>query len=140
MAATEAEIAYEMGLEVETAAGSGVYFELGEVTEIPEPNEQVDQQEATHMKSPGRRKEFVAGLTDPGDMAIQGNYIHGSPTDAFIKAWRLSGENRSTRIVFEDATGTEFPSFVTGYDKPHSVGQVRKFTLNLKVAGDLTDF
>ncbi len=135
---TDATIGYDYGIEVETAAGSGVFFELAEVTNITPPSDSVDDVDATHMKSPGRVREFISGLSDPGDMSLDMNYVPGEATDAFIVAWRLSGETREVRIVHPDAsavTHDQFPAYVKGYTPTMSIGEKLSATLSLKVAG-----
>lgn len=136
MAASEAVIGYGTIIEVENAAGSGVFVELGEVTSITPPNDAVDQIEVTHMQSPNRTKEFIAGLSDPGEMSVEINHIPGSDTDEFVIAWRTSGEKRSTRIVYPNSGPTDtFPTFVLGYSPTLAVADKLSATLNLKVAG-----
>lgn len=133
-------IAYELGFEVENAAGSGVFVEIAKVTNISPPNDSVDDVEATHMKSPGRTKEFVAGLRDPGEMSLDLNHIPGSDTDTFIIDWRTSGETRSCRIVYPDDYDVDadtFPAYVRSYAPTMSVGALMTSTLGLKVAGQV---
>lgn len=133
---TEAAIGYGTYFEVETSAGSGVYTELGEVTNITPPNLSVDQIETTHTRSPARTKEFISGLTDPSDMSVEMNYVTGGDTDDFILAWRASGESRSCRIKHNQNSAIDtFPAFILGYQTTIPVGDKKSATLNLKVAG-----
>lgn len=132
---TEAEIGYGSYFEVEDSAGSGTYTELGEVTNITPPNLSVDQIEVTHMRSPSRTKEFISGLTDPGDMSVEMNYVTGGATDEFILAWRASGESRACRIKHNSGDIDTFPAFILGYQTALPVADKKSATLNLKVAG-----
>jgi predicted secreted protein len=135
---TDAVLGYDVGISVESAAGSGVFIEIAEVTNVTPPSDTVDDIDATHMKSPGRVREFISGLSDPGDMSLDGNYIPGSDTDAFIVAWRLSGETRAVRIVYPadlDVTHDQFPAYVKSYVPTMAIGEKMGFTLGLKVAG-----
>jgi hypothetical protein len=136
MAASEAIIGYGATFEVETSAGSGVFTELAEITSISPPNLAVDEVEVTHMSSPDRTKEFIAGLTDPGDMSVELNYIPASATDDFILAWRTDGSTRSCRITYPDETTTDtFPAFVKGFAPTLATADKAAATLTLKVAG-----
>lgn len=135
MAATEAIIGYGTTIEVENAAGSGVYVELAEITSLTPPDEQVDEIEATHMKSPGRGKEFIQGLSDFGTMSMDMNYIPGSDTDDFILAWKTAGENRSVKVTWPNGAIDTFPGFVKGYSGTSGVSDKMGITLTLRVAG-----
>ena len=135
---TTAVLGYDVGLQVETSAGSAVYFDLAEITNVTPPSDSVDDLDATHMKSPGRVREFISGLSDPGDMSLDGNYVPGAATDAFILAWRLSGETRAVRIVYPASLSVnydQFPAYVKSYTPTMSIGEKMGFTLGLKVAG-----
>lgn len=131
-------IGYDTGFEVETAANSGVFFELGKVTNVTPPNESVDQVDVTHMKSPGRTREFIQGLIDPGEMTVSLNHIPGSDTDEFVIAWRKSGETRLCRIVYPNDVADRFPGFVLGYTPSMDVGDKMAADLSIKVAGEIT--
>jgi hypothetical protein len=135
-AMTEALIGYGTIFAVESAPGSGSYTQLGEVTSVTPPNLSVDQIDATHMQSPGRTREFIQGLADPGEMSIEMNYIANSATDAFLLAWRTSGLTRSARISYPGSATDTFPAFILGY-APGSIDPSDKMsaTLSLKVAG-----
>lgn len=136
MTTTEAIIGYGCTLEVETAANSGVYYELGEVTNITPPNAKTDQVDVTHMKSPDRGREFISGLKDGGETSIDFNYIPGGATADFVAAWRASSENRSVKLSFPaDAEVWTFPGFPLGFAVTLGVAEVVKGSLNLKVAG-----
>lgn len=132
---TDAIIGYGTKVAVETAPASGVYTELGEVTNVTPPNESVDQIDATHMQSPGRTREFIQGLIDPGECSIEFNHIPGSATDDFLIAWRASGLSRSTRITYPNDVTDTFPAFILGYTPSMGVADKMASEMSLKVAG-----
>lgn len=70
----------------------GTKIEIDEVTKVPFAEETSDEFEVTHFKSPGKRKEYRAGLTDSGEDTLEINYIPGSDTDVALKTARDSGE------------------------------------------------
>ena len=141
MAASQAIIGYGTKFAVETAPGSGSYFELGEVTNVTPPNQSVDQVDVTHMQSTGRYREFIQGLTDPGEMSVEINYVPGGDTELFIAAWRASGATRSSKITYPATVPAPagaidtFPTFVLGFTPTTGVADKYAATLNLKVAG-----
>ena len=57
------------------------YDEMVEVVSFGLPDDQSDEIEVTHLKSPNKRKEFISGLTDGGEVEVSLNYIPGSATD-----------------------------------------------------------
>jgi hypothetical protein len=140
MTASAAKIGYDTRFSVETAVGSGIYVEMGEVTNLTAPNFQVDQIEVTHMQSPNRTKEFIAGLGDPGSMTIDLNHIPSSATDDFIIAWRAAGETRSCRITWPGGAVTDtFGGFVQGYEPTPGGPNVKMSSkLTVRVAGAVT--
>lgn len=139
MAASAALIATGSTLQVETAAGTAIYTYIAEIRSVNKPNAQVDEVEVTHMTSPGRAKEFIAGLIDYGELAIDINWIPSNATDLFIEAWKLDGLNRSVKLTYPTTGGTAtdtFSAFVKGYEAGASApGEALQGTLTLRVAG-----
>lgn len=137
MAESNAVVAFEITVEVETSRGSGVYQELEEISSVTPPNASVNDVEVTHMKSPGRAREFKPGLTDYGTWSAEMNWIIGSATDTFIRDWRASGETRSTRLTYPDGDTQTFPSYPQSYETGAQIGDKMSATLTGKVAGDV---
>lgn len=134
--ATEADIGYGGKIEVETS--TGVWFEMGEVTNITPPNESVDVIEATHMQSPNRTKEFIQGLIDPGDFSCDVNWVPGGTTDDYVYDWRTAGVSRNVRITAANDTTYTFLAFVTGWTPSMATNDKMSATLTCKVAGAIT--
>lgn len=102
---SEAQIGY--GTEFWLGDATGTLKELDEVTEIPFAEETADDVEVTHFKSPKRRKEYKAGMIEPGEGSIMLNYIPGSDTDKLIRAAHNDGKVRPYRAIVpagEDAS------------------------------------
>lgn len=136
MAASLAKIAYGSKLEVENAPGSGIYVEILEIKSVNKPDASVEDVDVTHMSSPGLAKEFVAGMTDFGEMQLDINWVPGGSTDQFIDAWRLSGLTRSARMTYPGNVKDTFPAYVKGYSAgASSPGDALTGQLTLKVAG-----
>ncbi len=140
MAASTAVTGYGATFAVETAAGSGIYTTLVETTEITAPNASVDEVEVTHMASPNRVKEFLAGLADLGSVTEKGNHIPQNATDVFLLAWRADGSTRSCRITYGNSHTQTFLGFVKNYsvDNFNPSGALKR-TLVVRVAGAVTD-
>lgn len=138
MAASEAAIAYDCTLQVETVPGSDVWFDIAELKSIMKPNPQVDRQEVTHMKSPGRAREFKAGLKDYGTVNYGINYIANGQVDNYIEEWFDEGDTRRVRLLVMPFNATRtFPAHPTGYPAEAGVGEVYEAELELSVDGEV---
>lgn len=131
---SEATIGYGLELEVETVAGATplAYTELAEVTSFTPPSATVDDVDVTHMKSPGRRREFIPGMTDSGQASATFNHVPASATDVFLEAWRASGEVRKVRGTYADGSTVTFSAYVNNYSVDN-IAVDGKLTSNLAV-------
>ena len=93
------------------------WTELQFVGDLEMPDEQIDEIEVTHMQSPNRRKQFIAGLTDGGEVGVPMNYIAGSATDIVLQAIKATGEDVQVEITLT-ATGT--PEVYGGFLKSYA--------------------
>lgn len=102
-----------------TRASSQTPFEIALVGDIDMPDEQVDEVDVTHMKSPGRRRQFIAGLIDSGELTFPMNLIPGSPTDLLMKELKASGEEVIVGITLpgEGTLEEQFTGFLKGYGR-----------------------
>lgn len=103
---TEARIGWGGELHVSSDNTEANLVELLEVREVGFPNDEADEHEVTHLKSPGRRKEFIAGLIDGGEFTATLNYDPGNATDLLLTAAKDAGTTRKIKIVIPDDSGT----------------------------------
>lgn len=140
MSASEGMIGYDTTITVEPTpgAGFGASVELAEILNVTPPNKKTDTPERTHMKSPGRTKEFVPGMIDPGDSTFKLNHIPASDTDDFLSAWDGDGTVRAVRITYPNGHSETFPASVSTYaaDSFGPSGVITS-TLVLKVSGEV---
>lgn len=117
--------------------------ELVEVVSFGLPDDETDEVEVTHLKSPGRRKEFISGLTDGGEVEVELNYIPGSPTDILIRAARAAGDTRAVKFVVPDGDSNwevTTTAFVRGYGRgPIAAGDRMNATVRLRISGAATE-
>jgi len=137
---SEAQIGW--GGEVHLHNGTAL-TELVEVVSFALPDEEVDEVEVTHLKSPNRRREFISGLSDAGTVDVELNYVPGSTTDALIRAAKAAGDSRAVRFVIPDGTGTwqiDTFAYVSGYSRgPVAAGDKMSATLRLRITGAQTE-
>jgi hypothetical protein len=103
---TEARIGWGGELHVSTDNTEANLVELAEVRDVGFPQDEADEHEVTHLKSPNRRKEFIQGLIDGGEFAATLNYVPGSATDLLLTGAKDAGTTRKIKIVIPDESGT----------------------------------
>lgn len=116
--------------------------QLDEVYAVSIPNEQVDLVDATHYQSPNKRREFIAGLVDAGEITVEMNFIAGSTTDTKIVAAKAASVARAFKIVVPAATGAwkyEGSAIVTGYERNVPLDDRMTAVMTLKITGAITE-
>ena len=137
--ATNGEVAIGDVIEAETFAGSGVYFRIGEVTNLPPPNQTADSQQFTHMESPGGVHEFRPGLIDPGDQNLEVNYIPGGTAHADLMTDLADDDAHKYKITFPGGTETViFTAFVTDVSPATPIADVMTCSASFKPTGKPT--
>lgn len=136
MADTQAMIGKGTKYEVETYAGSGVFFKVGEVKGITPPAASVGDAEATNMDSDA--EEFVPAFTNYGTSQLVLNWIPGGTSDEFIEQWRESGERRLSKITFKNGAWRLFRNYVQEYSGEIPLKDVMTATLNTKITSTVT--
>ncbi|WP_343347656.1 phage tail tube protein [Sphingomicrobium sp. XHP0239] len=138
---TEARIGW--GAEFHLDDDGDTLTEIGEVTNITPPNPQTEDVEATHLKSPNRRKEYIAGLIEDGEGTFELNLVPGSDSDTLIQTAQNDGVARDYKIVIPDgAFGWEITGtcYVKGYDRGNiTAGEKMTATVTLRFTGDKTE-
>lgn len=140
---TEARIGWGGKFYLGTANTEASLVQMQEISEIGFPTDETDEVEATHLLSPGRRKEFVAGLIDGGEFNVVMNYVPGSATDLAFTDAKDTGTTRTVRIVIPDDTGTgtaDWNIVASGFVKKYSpdnmtTGEIIKATATIRVTG-----
>lgn len=84
---------------------NGVFVELSGVLKIGGVSTETEKVETTHLKSPGRFKEFIKGMRDAGSFTVEMNYVAGSATDILCTAADADTQNRGARISISDSSG-----------------------------------
>lgn len=116
-------------------AGPAAYVAVAEVTNITPPNQSVDQIDATNMDSPSRYREKIPGLTDPGEMSVEMNFVPNSATDALIRARRAAGDYQNAKIIFPNGAVWVFSAYVSGYEISTPIDDKMTATLTMGVSG-----
>jgi len=133
-----AGIGYGAAFWLHNGATPGALTELAEVFALTPPNEQVDDVETTHYKSPGRTREYIQGLIDAGEADVQMNYSPGSATDILIRGAKAAG-NRAYKIELLDDAGDIWEitgnCYVKGYEREIPIDDRMTATMTVRFAG-----
>lgn len=96
-------------------------YELVEVVSFSLPSDTGERVETTHLKSPGRRRQYTSGMIDPGEIEITLNFRPGSDTDDAIETALSAGDERYLRLVVPElgvpAWQYDLRGVVLTYDK-----------------------
>lgn len=136
---SDAQLGYGSKFLMAALANSTTLTKLAEVTSVSLPNEQVAEVEVTHYESPGRTREYIAGLNDAGEITMGMNWIAGSATDKLIVAAKADGKVRTMRVVVPDSTPNgqmfTFPGFVKGYERDAPIDDKMTAQVTIRIAG-----
>lgn len=94
------------GSEFWLANALDVLTEMGELIALEPGSDEWGTTEATHFKSPGRRREYIKTLIDGGQGNFQLNWLPGGATDVVISAAHLAAEAKAYKMVVPSSTGT----------------------------------
>jgi hypothetical protein len=138
---TDARIGWGGELQLGLDENASSLTELVEVRSFSLPSDEADEHEVTHLKSPNRRKEFISGLIDAGEVTAQLNYVPGGATDLMLTDAAEDGDTRAVRFIIPDQTGTAVWQVTTsGFVRRYSPDNVEPnapitATLVLRITG-----
>lgn len=135
---TDAQSTADAYITIGNGASPEVYsLEITEVTSIGGPNETSEELQATHLRSPGRRHEYIQSYLDTEDLPLEMNVVSGDASQLQLRSDYLAGTTRSYRLNYPDGSTDTFDAFVKGVSRNFAVGEVLRFTVTLRVSGDV---
>jgi len=114
----------------------GVRVLMGEVTEITPGGATTERVLASHMQSPGRRNEYIAGMIDSGEASFSINWVPGNDTDTNIRALLASGETTEHTITFPNGIEVSYDAQVTGFAKTLPLNDRMTGNVTVSISGD----
>ena len=136
---TNAKIGHGSKLEImDYAQNPDAFVEIAEITAITPPAESTDVVDATHMGSPNVTREFILGLTDPGEASFEMNLVPNSVSEKLILASRALRTAVQMRITFPNLVVWTFNGLVTGYQPQVPLADKMTATLNVKVTSSVS--
>lgn len=111
-------------------------LEIAEVTNISGGGGTAEQIDFTHLRSPGRRREFKPSFIDDGSLTFSVQYIPTDASHVLLLSLLETGAEVALREVFPDATGWDYTGFVTAIQKTgQSVGGKIQLDVTFKITG-----
>lgn len=140
MPATNALSAYNTLLKIGDGGGPEVFTTIGEIFNIDGPELIQELIDATHMESPGRNREKIAGLRDTGPCTFDINWIPDNAVHAGFITDYEAGTLRNFEMILPDTAGTkwEFSAFITSHKPTAGVEDKLMSSVVLTVSGKPT--
>jgi hypothetical protein len=130
-----------VGVEVHRAPANDptAFVELLLVRDMSLPQPTFDEVESTHQKSPGRTREFIAGLKDPGEASFENSWVPNSATDQLLSDAFLVGEVTPWQFKFPINDTTllvwSFFGWVKAYQPASPLGELKMSNTTLRLSG-----
>lgn len=139
---SDAMIGYGSVFQIVSENSPDLYVALAEVTNITPPNFTLDQIDVSHMQSPGKVREFIPGLIDPGECSFEMNFVPSSTSDdRLLELLALpvgTNQNRSCRISYPNGVTDTFLASLVGYERTMPTDDKMSATVTFKVSGSIT--
>lgn len=101
-------------LAMKATPAATTYTAIGEPFEITPPQQMDDEIEVTNFSSPDGVKEFIGGLTDPGECSFNVNYVPGGPTETLLFDAKATRKPRAFKITWPNGTTWSFDLLIRG--------------------------
>ena len=121
-------------------AATPVLKELIQVKSFTLPQDEVEQVETSHLKSPGRRREYAPGMIEGGEFEVTLNFRAGSDTDQLLAAALVEGGNRDFKAIIPErgipVWDIEGECIIAGYDRGEvNIDDAMEATVTCKITG-----
>jgi Lambda phage tail tube protein, TTP len=103
-------------LLIETAT-PGSFVEIAEVTNISGGGGTAERIDFTHLRSPGRRREYKPSFIESGVLTWTVQYIPANASHIRLLALLDSGAEVPMREVFVDGSGWDYIGYMSGVEK-----------------------
>ena len=122
-------------IETETP---GTMIEVAEVTNIAGGGGTTERIDFTHLRSPGRRREYKPSFIESGVLTWTCQYIPGDASHERLLALLESGAEVPLREVFVDGSGWDYTGYVSGVEKTgQDVGGKVQLNCSFQLTGEI---
>lgn len=133
------KLGYGASLSVgEDPAAVAVTVLLGGITSLPPPPFSRDSVEVTNMSSPDATREYIPSLKEPGEIALDLNWVPGNATDLVLLEMLGEDDARLFAITYAQVTPNRictFRAFITAFEPGVPVDDKMTATVTFKVTG-----
>lgn len=133
---TEASIGYGTLFQKRTATGPEVWTTYAERTSITPPAWARDAIDASHGESPNRRREFIAGMVDEGEVGLEMNFVPGSSTFSLIRGEFSATTPGKYRLVFVNGDTWTFDAISTSMEPDAPLDDKMPLAMTYKLTGE----
>lgn len=134
---TQARIGHGTLFKIGNGATPEVFTTVGEVTSITPPGMSRDAIDATHEESPDGWREFIGGLKDGGEVALELNFVPGSATTILLLA-EIEAAPGNKQIVFTTGEVFSFRALCTNFEPEAPLDDKMVASATYKVSGKPT--
>lgn len=113
------------------------YTEIGEIRQIGGPNETSEEIDVTHLRSPGRRREYIQSFLNAGELPLTANWLPTSTSHQTLKQLYGSGEVRGWKINYPNGAVQLFHGFVKAVGSTAQVGNAVEGNFTIRITGDV---
>jgi hypothetical protein len=130
---TNARIGYGTLFKVRTATGPDVYTSVGEQTNVTPYALAVDTVDATHMASPSAAREYIAGLIEAGEAAVEGHYVPSGTDEALL--FSMLRTKQTCRAVMPSGAYVQMEAFLAGIEPEAPIDDKMVWSQTWKITG-----
>lgn len=102
-------------ISMKATAAAATYTDIGEPFEIEPPEQMDDEIEVSNFASPDGFKEFIGGMTDPGECTFGINYIPGGATETLIFGAKATKRSVPFKFTWPNGAVWSFNLLIRGF-------------------------
>ncbi len=139
---TGAALGYGVKLKLgDNATPTEGFADIAEIKDLSDSDD-IELRDVTNHQSPGKRREYIGGLIDGGEIPLTLNYLPTNATQNRITGLQaLLGQTRNFRLEEPgNTTGYQFAAVIQSVGKSYPVDDVMELNVTLKKTGALTTY
>jgi len=138
---TGATLGYGVKLKLGDNASPETFAEIGEIVDLSD-GDSAELKEATNHQSSGRRREYISGLIDGGEVTFTVNYLPTNATHNVATGLKgLIGQTRNFRLEEPgNPTGVQFAAVILNRTNPYPVDDKMTMDVSIKKTGAETPY
>jgi len=135
MSETNAQLGFGTTLQRGDVGAATNFAVIGEQKDIGGPNRERNDVDATHQQSPNRTKEYIPGLSEPGEVSLDLQLNETDGVRELIEADMDSSVTRYWRVVYPSGGYYTFRGYIKSTEENSPVEDIQTTNLVVKVAG-----